>query len=254
MVVGRLNRESNPVPGEKPGFTPQHKLPDGSFIDTGETNPLPTNDDLVYQQLESLKQLINDQQTLTKKVEVTNQKATQTVDGMVGVNNFPIDQKVSDSDVLTKLSELDSKMNGIIDGSTPANTQIVGNIVTETIGKDAVLIDTIYNAVAVTSTAFVMSQNIDVSGYTNLMLLINNSHEETFICRFYRISTNQVYAGETGDILINIPKVTTNRHRLVSRTELPLLDKPLTDLMLGIKASTSPTTGSITITLFGEPR
>jgi len=145
-------------------------------------------------------------------------------------------------------------MNGIIDGSTPANTQIVGNIVTETIGKDAVLIDTIYNAVAVTSTAFVMSQNIDVSGYTNLMLLINNSHEETFICRFYRISTNQVYAGETGDILINIPKVATNRHRLVSRTELPLLDKPLTDLMLGIKASTSPTTGSITITLFGEPR
>jgi len=43
MVVGRLNRESNPVPGEKPGFKPQHKLPDGSFIDTGENNPLPTN-------------------------------------------------------------------------------------------------------------------------------------------------------------------------------------------------------------------
>ena len=74
MVVGRLNRESNPVPGEKPGFKPQHKLPDGSFIDTGEINPLPTKDDLAYQQLDSLKQLINDQQTLTKKVEVTNQK------------------------------------------------------------------------------------------------------------------------------------------------------------------------------------
>jgi len=168
MVVGRLNRESNPVPGEKPGFKPQHKLPDGSFIDTGEINPLPTKDDLAYQQLDSLKQLINDQQTLTKKVEVTNQKATQSVDGMVGVDNFPIDypdsgaltelqtlknkqseatagiqtlvtnqgtvnnfpveQKVSDSDVLTKLSELDSKMDGVIDGSTPANTKLVGAV------------------------------------------------------------------------------------------------------------------------------
>ena len=79
--------------------------------------------------LESLKQLINDQQPLTKKVEVTNQKATQSVDGMVDINNFPTDQKVSDSGVLTKLTELDSKMNGIIDGSTPANTQIVeGNV------------------------------------------------------------------------------------------------------------------------------
>jgi len=76
--------------------------------------------------LESLKQLINDQQPLTKKVEVTNQKATQSVDGTVGVNNFPIDQKVSDSDLLTKLTELDGKMDGIIGGSTPANTQLVG--------------------------------------------------------------------------------------------------------------------------------
>jgi len=125
MVVGRLNKESNPVPGEKPGFTPQHKLPGGSFIDTGETNPLPTKDDLVYQQLDSLKQLIDDQQSLTKKVEVTNQKATQSVDGMVGVNNFPTDQKVSDSDALTKLTELDSKMSGIIDGSTPADVNVL---------------------------------------------------------------------------------------------------------------------------------
>ena len=125
MVVGRLNRESYPVKGTMAGFTPQHKLPDGSFIDTGEINPLPTKDDLVYQQLDSLKQLINDQQILTKKVEVTNQKSTQTVDGTVDINNFPTDQKVSDSDVLTKLTELDSKMSGIIDGSTPADVNVL---------------------------------------------------------------------------------------------------------------------------------
>jgi len=113
MVVGRLNRESNPVPGEKPGFKPQHKLPDGSFIDTGETNPLPTKDDLVYQQLDSLKQLINDQQTLTKKVEVTNQKATQTVGGMVGVNNYPTDYP--DAASLTELKAMKSNQVLVVD-------------------------------------------------------------------------------------------------------------------------------------------
>jgi len=162
MVVGRLNRESNPVPGEKPGFKPQHKLPDGSFIDTGETNPLPTNDDLVLAKLAEMDTKIGttnsrlngvldtnlvgavgvnnfptDQKIngivgvnnfpVEQKVEVTNQKATQSVDGTVGINNYPVEQKVSDSDVLTKLSELDSKISGIIDGSTPANTQIVGS-------------------------------------------------------------------------------------------------------------------------------
>ena len=66
---------------------------------------------------------------MTKKVEVTNQKATQSVDGTVGINNFPTDQKVSDSDLLAKLTELDSKMNGIIDGSTPASSQLVGSYV-----------------------------------------------------------------------------------------------------------------------------
>jgi len=148
-MIGRLNRESNPVPGERAGFLPQHKNTDGSFLDTGKINPLPTNDDLVYQQLDSLKQLINDQQTLTKKVEVTNQKATQSVDGTVGINNYPTDQKVSDSDVLAKLSELDSKMNGIIDGSTPASSQIVGSSIEEglrTKNSKKTIVQTLVNA------------------------------------------------------------------------------------------------------------
>ena len=125
MVVGRLNRESYPVKGTMPGFTPQHKLPDGSFIDTGETNPLPTNDDLVLAKLAEM----------DTKIGTTNIRLNGVLDtnlvGAVGVNNFPTDQKVSDSDVLAKLTELDSKMNGIIDGSTPANTQLVGGKVEE---------------------------------------------------------------------------------------------------------------------------
>jgi hypothetical protein len=42
MEIGRLKRETNPVPGEKPGFLPQHegKNPD-EFVTTGERNPFP---------------------------------------------------------------------------------------------------------------------------------------------------------------------------------------------------------------------
>lgn len=42
-MKGRLNRESNPVPGEKPGFLPQHESTvSGEFVVTGENNPFPT--------------------------------------------------------------------------------------------------------------------------------------------------------------------------------------------------------------------
>ena len=41
-MKGRLNRESNPVPGEKPGFLPQHESTvSGEFVVTGERNPYP---------------------------------------------------------------------------------------------------------------------------------------------------------------------------------------------------------------------
>lgn len=41
-MKGRLNRESNPVPGEKPGFLPQHESTvSGEFVVTGERNPFP---------------------------------------------------------------------------------------------------------------------------------------------------------------------------------------------------------------------
>lgn len=39
---GRLPRESNPVPGERPGFTASHKAADGTYQETGVGNPLPS--------------------------------------------------------------------------------------------------------------------------------------------------------------------------------------------------------------------
>ncbi|ARK32125.1 hypothetical protein [Halalkalibacter krulwichiae] len=43
----RLLRESNPIPGEIPGFLPQHEDASGSFVVTGERNPLPISNYLL---------------------------------------------------------------------------------------------------------------------------------------------------------------------------------------------------------------
>lgn len=42
MAVGRLKKETNPLPGYEPGFLPQHERADGEFQTTGENHPLPT--------------------------------------------------------------------------------------------------------------------------------------------------------------------------------------------------------------------
>src|SRR5699024_1121726 len=42
--------------GEKAGFTPQHEKVDGSYINTGENNPLPVTDTELKSELESIKQ------------------------------------------------------------------------------------------------------------------------------------------------------------------------------------------------------
>ena len=79
MANGRLERESNPIQGEKPGYYPQHETNTaGEFETTGKRNPLPTTDSIV----------------------------------------------------LAKLQEMDDKIQGIIDGSSPANTQLTGSTAT----------------------------------------------------------------------------------------------------------------------------
>ena len=76
MANGRLERESNPIQGEKPGYYPQHETNTaGEFEITGKRNPLPTTDSIV----------------------------------------------------LAKLQEMDDKIQGVIDGSSPANTQLTGS-------------------------------------------------------------------------------------------------------------------------------
>lgn len=55
MVRGRLNRESNPAPGTRPGFTPQHdSTGSGDYVNTSPQNPLPVNDGSVEGRLQAI--------------------------------------------------------------------------------------------------------------------------------------------------------------------------------------------------------
>jgi len=101
MVVGRLNKESNPVKRERAGFTPQHKLPDGSFIDTGETNPLPTKNDLVLAKLAEM----------DTKIGATNTRLNGVLDtNLVGAvsDNMLAELKRITSSLQEQLTETDA--------------------------------------------------------------------------------------------------------------------------------------------------
>ena len=54
MTTGRLLRESNPVPGEKPGFVPQHGDGQGNYVETNPNNPLPTSDAILQSKIDEL--------------------------------------------------------------------------------------------------------------------------------------------------------------------------------------------------------
>lgn len=58
MVQGRMKRESNPVPGEKPGFTPQFFDENGEPVDVTPDTPYPTGDKEVKAELQLVKQAI----------------------------------------------------------------------------------------------------------------------------------------------------------------------------------------------------
>jgi len=59
MPSGRLLRETNPVPGEKPGFIPQHGDGNGGYVETSPSNPLPTNDAVLQSKIDELQTKID---------------------------------------------------------------------------------------------------------------------------------------------------------------------------------------------------
>lgn len=81
MVQGRLKRESNPLAGEKAGFTPQHDATGaGEYVNTSPANPLPTKDDLVLAKLTQLEAQIK--ATNTKLDGTINTQLTGSLEGL----------------------------------------------------------------------------------------------------------------------------------------------------------------------------
>lgn len=95
-IPGRLNRESNPVPGTLAGFNPQFYDADGHAIDVDVNNPYPVGNYIK-------------QGNLWLPVSSDNPMPTK------------------DYEIKQKIEELNQKVDGIIDGSTPANTQLTGS-------------------------------------------------------------------------------------------------------------------------------
>lgn len=126
---GRLLREPNPTSGTVPGFTNQFFDKDNYPHETRPDDPLPVTDSSATQALADLKTTIEAQDNKSRPVDGNgNSIFTKSNPG-----------NVSDDEVLAKVSELDSKVNGIIDGTTPASTQLTGSYIEEVSFPDIVV-------------------------------------------------------------------------------------------------------------------
>lgn len=103
MANGRLKRESNPIPGEIPGFLPQHESSvSGEFVVTGENNPYPTkvkNIHEITQRLDSLEEKIDKilDGTQPANVQLTGSNATLDVNV---INNWKLQEQLTQADAV----------------------------------------------------------------------------------------------------------------------------------------------------------
>lgn len=124
MVKNRLNRETNPLPGEKAGFTPQHDSTGaGDFVDTSPINPLPVK--------------MSD----GSKVEITNHKETQNVkdvdvkEELALIKQENIEIKNAQAEIITALGESNASLQAtnntllsvIKDDRLQSDTQVTGS-------------------------------------------------------------------------------------------------------------------------------
>lgn len=125
-------------------------------------------------------------------------------------------------------------------------------------GGNVELIATIFNSLAITTTAIQLStSNIDVSSYKDLLLLVTNSLDQPLVVNFYWGGTTIILTDASGaDLNFNIPKrLFINRYQIINKTDLPrIFDASLFYLQIGLSAAIAPTTGSVTMYLYGTPR
>lgn len=211
---GRMRREPNPTPGKEPGFMAQ-------YVKEGTAND--------------------------PELELAEGKNG-------GIKTY-------DPDVLTRLNSLESKIDAIIDGSSPAHTkaQLTGSIVKE---KYVVLA----NAVAITSTglnAFNLIQQglaeSEIRQYKEFKINIINSHDQSAEVEVWTPVRSLGLNATSGNALLykKANAISANTGRLVLQSKaggtgatidvIPALKGLFSNIIVGVRFPTAPTSGSVTI-------
>lgn len=126
----------------------------------------------------------------------------------------------------------------------------------ELTGRNVVHISTIFNALAITDTTMHYSSVLtNLSDYKDLFLLIRSTLNQSCVLHFYGSDAGTIYADNAGtDVTFSIPVLTVNRVINLTQNDLyRILGISLPNLMLGAGSATAPTSGSLTIDLYGSP-
>lgn len=127
-VPGRMNREPNPAPGERPGYTPQYFDNNGYAVNVTPDTPYPTMDSGAVEELQTLKQ---------KQADIDN-KIQQLVEGQGNVE-FPDVQSVKDVDVLSAIETLKQENAEIKHSVAEILDRLDGTFDTQLTGSNVVL-------------------------------------------------------------------------------------------------------------------
>lgn len=241
---------------------------DWQIVDTAF--PFPVNNQTANMKLDALKAAIEAQETITKKVEVTNQPNVQTVDGSISVDNLPEIQKARPVDgngktVFTQgnpgntsvenfpgdypdsvsaaelqaikqtQSDILAKLNGTVD------TQVTGSKVKETVVNGLVISDTNSQTFDNSVKDEVKELSIFANSSLDADITIQIRDAGTTLSRYRPFQRTDGSKYE-----IKIPAGSSSFDYYVSSTEWSIL-KHLTQFQYSIQASTPPSSGSITI-------
>lgn len=159
-------------------------------------------------------------------------------------NRFP----TADADLQAKIDALNAKVDGIIDGTTPAATELKGRKVEEVI---------FFNALAITDLSFYRSDPTDISKYDEMTFLAHNSHDQDVVLKIQPesplIGTNstQSYDGTAfKQYILTIPGNSSARYTFQAK-DIGLFLPTYKVTMIANCTTTAPTTGSLSLVGLG---
>lgn len=265
MVKGRLKRESNPVPGQGVGFTPQHdSTGNEEYVNTSPVNPLPTKDADTKTELES----INDKLSDVVHVHVDNQ-----VDS-IEVINLPSTQNVKDTDVKAELELIKAQQASLIASNQqildrlddPIDTQVTGSNdeyalpVKEQSKVEEIVV---FEDLAITDTEFHTSSVFNIEKYKNIAVMALSDHNVPVSVRISShdiapsIRVNRMWNDSEGNFeepKIEVPSDASRGRWTAMHTHsswFRYFQSPVKEIRFSVAAEEKPKRGSIRLVIWG---